>query len=215
MWSGLSSSTRRLRGVEKLTSSERSLIADCLVPREYADGEVIIKQGERGDSFYLVEQARWRRQCGSHLPLRWRLIAHRLAQGEAEALQTHNGAEVVVGVMKQGDYFGERALITLEPRAATVRAKGPLKVGPSAPPCVHAHSVTALSGLSGWLVRWHSWRATPLSASWATAARSWRAPSRRTNRRKTSWHGNSEAGATLPAVVCSLCRLSVLFVNWN
>ncbi len=57
------------------------------------------------------------------------LVAHRLAQGEAEALQTHNGAEVVVGVMKQGDYFGERALITLEPRAATVRAKGPLKVG--------------------------------------------------------------------------------------
>jgi CRP-like cAMP-binding protein len=39
-----------------LTHSERSMIADCLEPREYKDGETIIAQGEAGDRFYLVEK---------------------------------------------------------------------------------------------------------------------------------------------------------------
>lgn len=88
-----------------LTQQERSLIADCLEPLVYQDSEVIIKQGEEAEKFYLIEQ------------------------GEAKAYQTVEGTgEVEVGCMKTGQYFGERALMVNEPRAATVRACGELKV---------------------------------------------------------------------------------------
>jgi cAMP-dependent protein kinase regulator len=87
-----------------LTSQQRSLIADCLEQLTYTDGEVLIKQGEPGDKFYLIEK------------------------GEAVATQEVDGKEVEVGRMKEGDYFGERALVLDEPRAANVKAVGEINV---------------------------------------------------------------------------------------
>jgi len=51
-------------------------------------------------------------------------------QGEAVATQIleNTGEEIEVGRMRVGQYFGERALITNQPRAATVKADGELKV---------------------------------------------------------------------------------------
>lgn len=110
----------------KLTAQERSLIADCLEPQTFADGEVVIAQGGPGDKFFLIEKvcsvslasppARCERGCVS-------------VQGAAVALQrSKSDEEVEVGRMHEGQYFGERALLTNEPRAATVRAVGTLKV---------------------------------------------------------------------------------------
>lgn len=87
-----------------LTAHERALIADCLERKIFQDGELVIKQGDAGDRFYLVER------------------------GEAVATQFADGKEVEVGRMGEGKYFGERALVKNEPRAANVKAVGELVV---------------------------------------------------------------------------------------
>lgn len=89
-----------------LSTGERAQVSDALAPLTFYDGEYIIKQGEKGDSFYLLES------------------------GEAVCLQTAPGKsdKQEVGRIKPGGYFGERALITQEPRACDVVAVGETKV---------------------------------------------------------------------------------------
>jgi len=38
-----------------LTKRERSQVADCLVTQEFKDGDYVIRLGERGDSFFIIE----------------------------------------------------------------------------------------------------------------------------------------------------------------
>ena len=88
-----------------LESYERHKIADALESKTYEEGQVVIKQGDVGDNFYLVES------------------------GEAVVTQTdEHGKDHVLVTLKKGSYFGELALINDKPRAATVTAKGRLKV---------------------------------------------------------------------------------------
>merc|ERR1719265_158435 len=75
---------------------ERSQLADALRPEVFSDGQTIVKTGDPGDKFYIIEE------------------------GEANA--TKDGETVMN--YKPGDYFGELALIKNQPRAATVSAKG-------------------------------------------------------------------------------------------
>jgi cAMP-dependent protein kinase regulator len=80
---------------------ERSKLADAFKEKLYKSGEYIIKEGEEGDLFYMIES------------------------GDAQATKSLSQGEPPVVVMhyKVGDYFGERALIKNEPRAANVIAK--------------------------------------------------------------------------------------------
>jgi CRP-like cAMP-binding protein len=80
-----------------LLSSEREKISEALEEKNYNDQEVIMKQGELGDAFFIV------------------------TKGEVVVSKD----DKVVETCKRGDYFGERALLKNEPRAATVTAKGP------------------------------------------------------------------------------------------
>eukprot|EP00002_Diphylleia_rotans_P007235 TRINITY_DN1672_c0_g2_i2.p1 TRINITY_DN1672_c0_g2~~TRINITY_DN1672_c0_g2_i2.p1 ORF type:complete len:381 (-),score=92.33 TRINITY_DN1672_c0_g2_i2:328-1470(-) len=91
--------------LQTLTKWERYTIADALEPTSFGDGEYIIKQGDSGDLFYIIEK------------------------GEAKATKSPsaNIAPVEVKKMGVGDYFGEIALLTNEPRAANVIAIGPVK----------------------------------------------------------------------------------------
>lgn len=78
---------------------ERSQISDALQSEVFAAGSDIVKAGEVGNKFYIIEE------------------------GEAKAIKA--GAEVMkYGV---GDYFGELALIRDQPRAATVTAQSQVK----------------------------------------------------------------------------------------
>ncbi|EPZ32488.1 camp-dependent protein kinase regulatory subunit [Rozella allomycis CSF55] len=93
--------------LSSLQQSEIVKIADALEPIEYDNEEVIVEQGNRGDSFYI------------------------LVEGEAVVLKRPDNnldAEPVeVNHYKPGDYFGEIALLNDSPRAATVIAKGNVK----------------------------------------------------------------------------------------
>jgi CRP-like cAMP-binding protein len=87
-----------------LETYERHKIADALESITYSDGDVVIKQGDEGDAFYIVES------------------------GEAIITQVdESGVDHVIGEAKKGSYFGELALLSNKPRAATVTAKGKLK----------------------------------------------------------------------------------------
>lgn len=72
--------------------------------KEYGDGEVICRQGEPGDRMYIVQT------------------------GKAEVLHEEDGSERSVGWLETGDIFGEMAIFERQPRAATVRARGTMRV---------------------------------------------------------------------------------------
>ena len=85
-----------------LTKYERSKIADALETQKFPAGTTIIKEGDAGEAFYLLES------------------------GEAEAYK--NGTENPVKHYTKGDYFGELALLNDAPRAASVISKTEVKV---------------------------------------------------------------------------------------
>lgn len=88
--------------LSSLKPYERAKIADALDASKYSAGSTIIKEGDPGDAFYLLES------------------------GEAEAFK--KDVEGSVKSYKRGDYFGELALLDDKPRAASVVAKTDVKV---------------------------------------------------------------------------------------
>mmetsp|Transcript_130555 Transcript_130555/g.226921 ORF Transcript_130555/g.226921 Transcript_130555/m.226921 type:complete len:421 (+) Transcript_130555:77-1339(+) len=81
--------------LKDLAPDERSKIADVLKPKIVNEGDEIIKQGEKGDDFFIIE-------AGS-------------------AVATKDGE--VVKEYGPTEYFGELALISSAERRATVKAK--------------------------------------------------------------------------------------------
>ena len=72
--------------------------------QRYGRGERLIQEGEEGDSMFIM------------------------LRGTAAVTIARNGTSVRVGVMRQGDCFGEFSLLTGEPRSATVRAENDCEV---------------------------------------------------------------------------------------
>ncbi|CAD2113975.1 CAMP-dependent protein kinase regulatory subunit, putative [Plasmodium vinckei petteri] len=79
---------------------ERSKVADCLKSKTFKTGDIIINEGEQGDTFYI------------------------LIDGKATALKS----DQVIKTYAKGDYFGELALLRNQPRAATVKAESTCQV---------------------------------------------------------------------------------------
>ncbi|CXJ22035.1 CAMP-dependent protein kinase regulatory subunit, putative [Plasmodium berghei] len=79
---------------------ERSKVADCLKSKTFNAGDVIINEGEQGDTFYI------------------------LTDGNATALKNCQ----IIKTYTKGDYFGELALLRNQPRAATVKAESTCQV---------------------------------------------------------------------------------------
>jgi CRP-like cAMP-binding protein/flavin-dependent dehydrogenase len=71
----------------------------------YNDGEIIFRQGEKGNCMYVIQS------------------------GDAEVVQTgHDNKEIRLTVLSKGDVFGEMAIFQEEVRSATVRALGKVRV---------------------------------------------------------------------------------------
>jgi CRP-like cAMP-binding protein len=78
--------------------------SDSELGKVFRDGDIIIRQGDEGDCMYVIQD------------------------GLVEVIQRHGDTEVELGTMGTGDFFGEMALFQKEVRAASVRARGDVRV---------------------------------------------------------------------------------------
>ncbi|MBI3915132.1 MAG: cyclic nucleotide-binding domain-containing protein [Chloroflexi bacterium] len=88
----------------EFSAEEIKKIAARLRPENFARGQIILEQGAVGEKFYLLRRGRVQ-----------------VFRRDAEGLE-HPLEELV-----SGDYFGERALLTGDPRNATIRAATPVE----------------------------------------------------------------------------------------
>eukprot|EP01135_Chromosphaera_perkinsii_P006582 Nk52_evm7s553 gene=Nk52_evmTU7s553 len=93
--------------LEGLDPYERAKIADSLKEERFEEGEKIIRQGEVGSDMYFVLEGQVR------------VSIHKLSCEDEE----HE-----ISILHEGQYFGELALVTKKPRAATCTAVGHVKV---------------------------------------------------------------------------------------
>ena len=93
--------TERLSAVDifsPLTQEELARLASAVGSHTYAPGESIIRAGDAGDSMFVVNR------------------------GGVDVRITDNGRPVTVASLGEGEFFGEMALLTGQPRSANVVA---------------------------------------------------------------------------------------------
>jgi serine/threonine-protein kinase len=92
--------SKRFQTITELQDAMRAFLHGGLhLPRkQFAAGELIVREGDKGDAAYMI-------------------IA-----GRCRAYRTVGGEEETLALMEPGDVFGEMALILYEPRAASVVA---------------------------------------------------------------------------------------------
>lgn len=91
---------------ETVDSYELGQICDALKSEKCEKGKLIIKEGEQGDKFYILDEG----------------------QAYAEKVFKQGEPAKVVKEYTHGEYFGELALLRNEPRAATIVAKTDCKL---------------------------------------------------------------------------------------
>ena len=72
--------------------------------KEFADGEIIVRQGDVGDSMFVIQD------------------------GQIEVLKEVDGEETLLRVAKEGEFMGEMAIFERDSRSATLRARGPVRI---------------------------------------------------------------------------------------
>ena len=89
--------------------------------RAFAPGEIIIREGDRGDTAFMI------------------------VSGRCRAYRTVGSEKEVLAIMEAGDVFGEMALLLEEPRAATVEAVDRVTVL-----VLDKNTMTEGLGIDGW-----------------------------------------------------------------
>lgn len=90
--------------VAKVQPEEQSVVEQGALGKHYADGEIIIRQGEVGNSMFVIQE------------------------GQVEIVEELDGKTVRLGVRGAGQFFGEMSIFEREVRSATVRAQGTARV---------------------------------------------------------------------------------------
>lgn len=88
----------RLSLFASLTPQELSQVADLAVPRHWQAGEIVFREGDRGNSCYVVES------------------------GRVRICRTSGGRTITLAELRPGAMFGELAMFDGEVRSATVEA---------------------------------------------------------------------------------------------
>ena len=92
---------RKIQIFEGLSVSELATIASIAEEATFAPGEIVIKEGDPGETMYLV------------------------TSGEVTVIKGYGSPrEIELDRIQGGDYFGEMALFDDAPRSATIRAGG-------------------------------------------------------------------------------------------
>ena len=87
----------------EMDEQEVAGIREIMDVMKFKEGQVIIREGDTGDLFYVV------------------------TEGQAEIIvRDADGSDVVLHVAGPGDFFGELSMLTNEPRSARVRAAEPV-----------------------------------------------------------------------------------------
>ena len=96
----------KVKVLADLDTYERNKLCDCLKVQNFGPNEYVIREGERGDTFYMV------------------------MKGEGQALKKNeaSGEEEVVYEYKANMYFGELSLLRDEPRAASIKTTTDMRV---------------------------------------------------------------------------------------
>lgn len=87
---------KKVKILQTMDAYERQTVADAFTKHKFSQGDKIITQGAEGNELYF------------------------LVEGEAKATIDAEGEIKTVMEYNSGDYFGERALIKKEPRAANI-----------------------------------------------------------------------------------------------
>lgn len=72
--------------------------------RDYEDGEIIVRQGDEGDSMFVIQE------------------------GQVEVLKETDGKETRLRIASEGEFMGEMAIFERIQRSATLRAMGRVRV---------------------------------------------------------------------------------------
>uniref|UniRef100_A0A098LZH7 cAMP-dependent protein kinase type II-alpha regulatory subunit n=1 Tax=Hypsiglena sp. JMG-2014 TaxID=1550645 RepID=A0A098LZH7_9SAUR len=96
--------------LKSLEPSERMKIVDVIGEKTYQDGERIIAQGDKAESFFIVESGEVK------IMIKSKTVMVKDANQEVE-----------IARCQKGQYFGELALVTNKPRAASAYAVGVVK----------------------------------------------------------------------------------------
>ena len=91
---------RRVPLFALLSSSHAELVADSIVKRRYKRGEIIVEQGQKTNTLFII------------LTGRVRVVT-----------ADKRGREVILATLQPGDYLGEMSLIDNQAHSATVRAE--------------------------------------------------------------------------------------------
>jgi CRP-like cAMP-binding protein len=92
------------RFLRMLDTEGRKRLLAAAEARRYQDGEIVVREGEPGDALYVI------------------------VSGLAAVSADNLGAEKALNELADGQFFGEMAVITNQPRSATVTAKGELQL---------------------------------------------------------------------------------------
>ncbi len=77
---------------------------DGKLGKTYSDGDIIVRQGEKGDRMFIIQS------------------------GKVRVTRVTDNREIQLAELKEGDFFGEMAIIDREVRSATVSAVGEVRV---------------------------------------------------------------------------------------